>query len=1151
MISKESDSVATENTADSAVAVKASGSSYWRSISQYRGEAEFSEYLDREFPVAASEFPEGVSRRRWMQLMGASLAIAGVAGCRYPKETIEPFVIRPEGRVPGESYQRATSFELAGRVYNLLVSCVDGRPLKVEPNNAHPNAAGTDAYSQASVLQLYDPDRARGDEGFLLRKGDASGEGDRRFEVDWSEFDPVGKSLIDSAGDGGQFAVLMSPTSSPSLVRMVETLKKRLPKATVCQYDGVSGGVMGQATKALFGKQAQQTLNLADADVVVALQADILGSDRAMLSNAAGFSKRRDPDPNAKQKMNRLYVVEGGYTATGAAADSRLSLRPSEIPKFLAELGRRVDKLSSETADAAGGENGSGDENEPAFDKISVEDRLERFLDVLAGDVFRAGGKAVIVVGEHLGADAVAAGVRMNQKLGSYGKLQKFAVRVDDGLSTGVSLAGLVEKVAADEITDLLILGDNPVYTSPGDVDLASAITKLTDNGSTIYLGEYDDETASLCRWSLPLSHQLESWGDCVNDQGYYGVCQPQILPLLGGRSAIELLAVMLGEKVIDGGAIVRSTSNGIGESGLSDREWRELLHDGYKDGLVLASDSLELLAAAGELPGEKPVADTKVDKNNIEVIFSPADGLYDGRFANNGWLQEMPQALTKLAWDNAAVMSPATARGMSLDGDATDGTASSGRMLKHGQMVALRIDGQKVELPVYEMPGCAPGVVTVSLGYGRERVGMVGGDPSKGVDVVGFDVAAIRRGEDVLVAYGVEGRPRYTDYELSTTQDHWAIDERGKDEVETRSFTLVREGTAALYEKIPEFAEAKGPHVPHVGENGSPWREPVAEIRETDKQLPQWGMTIDLNKCIGCNGCVVACQAENNVPIVGREQVLNSREMHWLRVDRYFQVDGPADDDDAHAQVVQQPVACQHCETAPCEQVCPVAATVHTEEGINAMAYNRCIGTRYCANNCPFKVRRFNYFNYNEDIGTGYGIDAYPSNIENANRKLQALVMNPEVTVRGRGVMEKCTYCVQRVEKAKITAIKEDRKLEDGDVVTACQSACPAKCIEFGNIADPDSSVSKSMESPRNYGLLGQLNLKPRTQYLARVSNPDSRLMTAQQRKDLAELEAPHHGEHGHGDHGHDEHGHDEHGHGDHDHDEHGAKEHAEGEKH
>ena len=1146
MISKESDSVATENTADSAVAVKASGSSYWRSISQYRGEAEFSEYLDREFPVAASEFPEGVSRRRWMQLMGASLAIAGVAGCRYPKETIEPFVIRPEGRVPGESYQRATSFELAGRVYNLLVSCVDGRPLKVEPNNAHPNAAGTDAYSQASVLQLYDPDRARGDEGFLLRKGDASGEGDRRFEVDWSEFDPVGKSLIDSAGDGGQFAVLMSPTSSPSLVRMVETLKKRLPKATVCQYDGVSGGVMGQATKALFGKQAQQTLNLADADVVVALQADILGSDRAMLSNAAGFSTRRDPDPNAKQKMNRLYVVEGGYTATGAAADSRLSLRPSEIPKFLAELGRRVDKLSSETADAAGGENGSGDENEPAFDKISVEDRLERFLDVLAGDVFRAGGKAVIVVGEHLGADAVAAGVRMNQKLGSYGKLQKFAVRVDDGLSTGVSLAGLVEKVAADEITDLLILGDNPVYTSPGDVDLASAITKLTDNGSTIYLGEYDDETASLCRWSLPLSHQLESWGDCVNDQGYYGVCQPQILPLLGGRSAIELLAVMLGEKVIDGGAIVRSTSNGIGESGLSDREWRELLHDGYKDGLVLASDSLELLAAAGELPGEKPVADTKVDKNNIEVIFSPADGLYDGRFANNGWLQEMPQALTKLAWDNAAVMSPATARGMSLDGDATDGTASSGRMLKHGQMVALRIDGQKVELPVYEMPGCAPGVVTVSLGYGRARVGMVGGDPSKGGDVGGFDVAAIRRGEDVLVAYGVEGRPRYTDYELSTTQDHWAIDERGKDEVETRSFTLVREGTAALYEKIPEFAEAKGPHVPHVGENGSPWREPVAEIRETDKQLPQWGMTIDLNKCIGCNGCVVACQAENNVPIVGREQVLNSREMHWLRVDRYFQVDGPADDDDAHAQVVQQPVACQHCETAPCEQVCPVAATVHTEEGINAMAYNRCIGTRYCANNCPFKVRRFNYFNYNEDIGTGYGIDAYPSNIENANRKLQALVMNPEVTVRGRGVMEKCTYCVQRVEKAKITAIKEDRKLEDGDVVTACQSACPAKCIEFGNIADPDSSVSKSMESPRSYGLLGQLNLKPRTQYLARVSNPDSRLMTAQQRKDLADLEAPHHGEHGHGDHGHDEHGH-----GDHDHDEHGAKEHAEGEKH
>ncbi len=1144
MISNESDSPANQNLACSTSGVGASKAKYWRSINQLRGEAEINEYLDREFPVAASEFPEGVSRRRWMQLMGASLAIAGAAGCRYPKETIEPFVIRPEGRVPGESYQRATNFELAGRVYNLLVTCVDGRPLKVEPNATHPGGSGTDAYSQASVLQLYDPDRGRGDDGFLLRKSAAVEDRGRRFEVDWSEFDPVGKAIVDSAGDGSGFALLMSPTSSPSLVGKVRALKKRLPKATVCQYDGVVGNAMAKATKAVFGKASRQTLELADADVIVALQADILGSDAAMLNNVAGFSKRRDPSPDAAHKMNRLYVVEGGFTATGAAADSRLPLRPSQIPLFLAELGRRVKALSAGEVQeyaAADGELPFDDKNLPS------EDRLGRFLDVLAQDIFEAGDKAVVVVGDHLGAEAIEAGIRMNQALGSYGKLQSFSARPDDGLDTGVSLAGLVDSINAGSIKDLLILGDNPVYTAPGNVDLGTAVSKLTSEGSTVYLGEYDDETGELCQWSLPLSHQLESWGDCVNDRGYYGVCQPQILPLLGGRSAIELLAVMLGETVVDGGEIVRRTSNDIGQSGLSDREWRGLLHDGFKEGLVFDGGVLELSVAldADVSIDESPDATATVDKNNIEVIFSPADGLYDGRFANNGWLQEMPQQLTKLAWDNAAVMSPRTAKSLSLDGDATDGTENSGRELRHGQMVALRIDGEKVVLPVYEMPGCAPGVVTVTLGYGRERVGMVGGDVDKGVALVGFGVSAIRRGEDVLVAYGVEGRPRYTEYELSTTQDHWAIDERGKDETELRSFTLVREGTTQLYEKIPEFAESMGPHVPHVGENGSPWEEPLTQYMEEDSKVPQWGMTIDLNKCIGCNGCVVACQAENNVPIVGREQVMNSREMHWLRVDRYFQVPGDGDDEDNDmAQVVHQPVSCQHCETAPCEQVCPVAATVHTEEGINAMAYNRCIGTRYCANNCPFKVRRFNYFNYNEDIGTGYGIDAFPGNIEDANRKLQALVMNPEVTVRGRGVMEKCTYCIQSIEKAKITAIKEHRELRDGDVSTACQSACPANCIEFGNIADPDSRVSKSRKSPRNYELLSQLNLHTRTKYLARVSNPNPRLMTSRQIADLANLKAPHHGLHGdhsgsdhhEGGHG-DDHG--QHGHSGHEHEE------------
>ena len=1152
MISNESDSSATENLTSSSAGGGSSKANYWRSISELRGEAEFNEYLDREFPVAASEFPEGVSRRRWMQLMGASLAVAGAAGCRYPKETIEPFVIRPEGRVPGENYERATNFELAGRVYNLLVTCVDGRPLKVEPNKAHPSGAGTDAYAQASVLQLYDPDRARGDDGFLLRKSRLKEDNGRRFEVDWSEFDPVGRSVVEASGDGAGFAVLLGPTSSPSLVRMVNALKERLPQATVCQYDGVAGDVMGRATKAAFGKQSRQVLDLEQAEVIVALQADILGTDRSMLSNAVGFGKRRDPGPDNKAGMNRLYVVEGGFTSTGAAADSRLALRPSEIPKLLAELERRMEKK------LAAGEAHADDAGEKAFDEISAEDRLERFLDVLSHDLAVAGGKAVVVVGDHLGAEAIEAGIQMNKRLGSFGKLQKFTPRVDDGLSTGESLAGLVEKINDGQIKNLLILGDNPVYTAPGGVDLSAALGKLGESEGTtsIYLGEYDDETGAVCDWSLPLSHQLESWGDCVGDHGYYGVCQPQILPLLGGRSAIELIAMMLGEKLTDGGAIVRRTADQAGGSDLSDREWRGLLHDGFKEGLKSESGALELTGKAGETESGAPVATAAVDKNQIEVIFNPADGLYDGRFANNGWLQEMPQALTKLAWDNAAVMSPATARGISLDPDATDSSAGGGRVLRHGQMVALRIGDEKVELPVYEMPGCAPGVITVTLGYGRERVGMVGGDPDKGVDVVGFDVSAIRRDEGVMIAYGVEGRPRYTDYVLATTQDHWAIDERGRDETEERSFSLVREGTAELYKRVSKFAEVQGPHVPKVGPevngspSGSPWVEPLAQLQQEDKEngvtVPQWGMSVDLGKCIGCSACVVACQSENNVPIVGREQVMNSREMHWLRLDRYFQ------GDETNADIVQEPVACMHCETAPCEQVCPVAATVHTEEGINAMAYNRCIGTRYCANNCPFKVRRFNYFNYNEDIGTGYGIDAYPSNIESANRKLQALVMNPEVTVRGRGVMEKCTYCIQRVEGAKINAIKEGRDVADGDVVTACQSACPTRAIEFGDISDPSSAVSKKRKDDRSYGMLGQLNLKTRTEYLARVTNPHRRLMTAKQIDELENMEQPH--SHGHGGH-HDSHeeGHGDHegkhGHDDHKAEEHGAEEHGAGE--
>jgi molybdopterin-containing oxidoreductase family iron-sulfur binding subunit len=441
---------------------------------------------------------------------------------------------------------------------------------------------------------------------------------------------------------------------------------------------------------------------------------------------------------------------------------------------------------------------------------------------------------------------------------------------------------------------------------------------------------------------------------------------------------------------------------------------------------------------------------------------------------------------------------------------------------VKDGLMVTLRRGDVQVELPVFVMPGCAPGVVTVPIGYGRTRAGMIGGFVDEDVDVVGTNVSPVRLSDTMMLATGFEARPRYVDFQLACTQDHWAIDQLGQEETERRSFTLIREGTVALLEKNDHFVADKGPHVPKVGVEGSPFREPMAVIRETKPDLPQWGMTIDLNKCIGCNACVVACQSENNVPIVGKDQVIRSREMHWLRVDRYFQ--GDVD----NANVVQQPMACQHCETAPCEQVCPVAATVHTDEGLNAMAYNRCIGTRYCANNCPYKVRRFNYFNYNKDVGVGYGIDSFPGTIEKANRKLQAMVLNPDVTVRGRGVMEKCTFCVQRIEQGKIEARKDGgRPVRDGEIKTACQMACPSGAIEFGNIMDQEAVVTKKQADNRAYGMLTQLNTKPRLLYLAKVRNTHPRLMTSIQLNDLVEYGEPKH--HGHGDgHGSD------HGHGD-----------------
>ncbi len=1078
---------------------------YWRSLSELHESPEFNHYVDREFPIAASELPEGFSRRRWLQVMGASLSMAGVVGCRYPTETIAPFVIRPEGRIPGEQYGRSTNFELANRVYNLLITNVDGRPIKVEGNAAHPTGGGTDAYVQASILGLYDPDRARGDEGPVLKRDKG-----RPSQVSWSVADSALSGLVKAAAaNGGQsFALLVSPTQSPTTARMIKALREKLPQATVCRFDSVSGGVMRAATKQAIGVAGKQVLDLDQAKVVLSFQSDFLTCDAAAARNAKRFSVTRDPEGD----MSRLYAVEGNYTNTGATADTRYACRPSQMLSLMAAIEKRIDELA-----AAGGPIAVPDDETPFDDpKLDPQAKLDRFIAVVAQDIKDAGDRAVVVVGETLGVDAVAAGIRLNGKLGSLGKIQRFVPQVDDAIGDVVTLPEFVAKLNSGKIDSVVVLGDNPGFAAPGDVKLLDALEKVENS---VYLGEYDDETAEKCVWSLPQSHPLESWGDCISDDGSYGVCQPQILPLLGGRTIAEVLAVMLGESETQGRDIVRRTADEVAKKALSEREWRKLLHDGFLEGVKADFLATALQPAAAGQPAVPAISvSNDVDKDGIEIVFTPSDGVYDGRFANNGWLQEMPQSLTKVVWDNAAILSPRTARALAV---------------KDGSMIVLRHGDVELTLPVFEMPGCAPGVVAVAFGYGRKRAGMVGGMPSEDVPVVGTDVSPLRTSDSMLLKTKVEARPRYTDYQLVTTQDHWAIDDMGREETETRSKQLVREGTTALYEKNIHFASDKQPHFPHVGKTGSPWTEPIDDIQEKRPELPQWGMSIDLNKCFGCNACVVACQSENNVPIVGRDMVARNREMHWLRLDRYFQ------GDEESANAVMQPMACQHCETAPCEQVCPVAATVHTDEGLNAMAYNRCIGTRYCANNCPYKVRRFNYFNYNEKVGVGYGVNAYQSNIENANRKLQQLVLNPEVTVRGRGVMEKCTYCVQRIEAGKINARKEGgRPVADGEIKTACQMACPSGAIEFGNIHDESAVVHKKHADPRAYGMLAQLNVKPRTMYLAKVRNTHPRLMTSIQLADLKNYSTPKsHGSHdSHDDHGADKH--DKHGAAEADHD-------------
>jgi MoCo/4Fe-4S cofactor protein with predicted Tat translocation signal len=992
---------------------------YWRSLAQLEDHPESRAFLEREFPEGASELPEGVTRRDMMMLLGASLSLAGIAGCRRPVEEIVPYVTAPEDLVPGIPRYYATTMPFRRSAYGLIVESHEGRPTKVEGNPAHPSTLGaSSSLVQASVLGLYDPDRSQA----VRLNGEPKSWSD--FAAAWGQL-----SKFHAADGGAGLAVVSESFSSPTLARLASEFRARYPRGIWATYEAISDENRLAGLRSVTGRDLDLMLRLDRASVILALDADPLLTDPEMIRHARGFADgRRAASQGASTgQMNRLYAVEAVYSLTGAMADHRLRLESRQIAPFLAALAARLGPTSAGAANLAG---------------AGVAGVDPRWVDALAKDLLANRGKGLIVAGERQPEAVHAAVCALNTSLGNTGKTVSYYETKDAALPSLSSLASLVSSLNAGAIKTLVVLGGNPVFDAPADLDFASAMSKASQS---IALGHTVDETSVKATWHIPRAHYLESWGDARAVGGTLSVVQPLILPLYGGRTPVEVLGLMIEGKDRPGYDIVRETWKPILKEAEFDKKWNRVLHDGLLAGSelpeVVPGLTKEPLAELGRLAQASA-------KAGLEIVFVPSPSLHDGRFANDGWLQELPDPLTKLTWDNPALVSPKTAETLGL---------------KSEEMVRLDYAGRSLELPVWILPGMTDGVVALTLGYGRSHAGRIGSG-------VGVNAFTVRASQAQSFDSGVRLTRLGRTYRLSATQEHGSME--GRPVVRESTLTELRSASAKAPADKSETAHApKGGGVPSAlgvfeeePQHFSLWKQHAYD------QGHQWGMTIDLNSCIGCNACMVACQSENNIPVVGKTQVAKGREMHWIRVDRYFSGE-PA----GNPEIVVQPVPCMQCEDAPCEQVCPVAATVHDAQGLNVMVYNRCIGTRYCSNNCPYKVRRFNFFNFTKDT---------PNSLK--------LAMNPDVTVRARGVMEKCTYCTQRINRVKIDARLAGREVRDGDVKTACQQACPASAIEFGNLRDLSSRVVKAKADPRNYALLEELNTKPRTTYLAKVRNPN-----------------------------------------------------------
>ena len=1044
---------------------------FWRSLADLQDDPHLREMQAQEFVPGANDPPRGATRRQFLQLMGASAAMAGLSACRRPSEPVLPYTRQPEEIIPGEPLYYATAMPYRGTVRPVLVESHEGRPTKIEGNPQHPMSGGaTGAFEQASILNLYDPDRS----GRVLRHG---------VEGSWAEFV---RFAADLAGNS-RVVVLAEPDASPTVRALRDRMGERFAGLRWVPYaaGGDDPGRIG--LERVVGRAVRPLYRFSEAEVIVSLDADFLGPTAVdFVHDTAEFARsRRIETPEGD--VSRLYVVESTFSLTGGMADHRKRLRAADIPALAEAMAMRLG-----VGDASGGLLDAGGASGGLFEDDS-------FLDALVEDLRRAGPRGVVVAGDTQPPGVHALVAAVNQALGAVGTSVSY---LDVGEEARPARSGELAEVVADmrsgSIDLLLMLGVNPVYDAPPALGFAEAMSRVDE---TVHLGLHLDETGWVSGWHIPQAHYLESWGDGRACDGTLSVIQPLIAPLYEqARSGIEVLAALANGASSTGYDLVREQWSTL-LPGDFESQWRTVLHDGLLPDSGYSEAPLPDLVAGLGLPGTPLAASPNgadvahVEPNGVgvtspegheadspgrdgmEVVIRLDPTLLDGSYANNAWMMELPDPTTKIVWDNVALISPATAASLGVE-------LRYDRGRYEVDVLEIRMDGRSVRLPAWIQPGLADDSVQLTLGYGRRiettrpprkarffdldhytdvhADGPLANDVGANVSVLrGVDMGSVLTGAEVSVT----GETRL----ISTTQEHGSMEGRA----------LFRQASLDTFRKHPRFASEAVPPLggqepweeyPALWESNHPSKQP--SFKDSPYYDNQWGMVIDLNTCTGCNACIVACNSENNVQMVGREEVGRGREMHWLRIDRYF-VSGEGEGEDDPRMVVQ-PVPCMHCENAPCESVCPVAATVHSPDGTNQMIYNRCIGTRYCSNNCPYKVRRFSFFNWTKTL---------PSTTQ--------MAQNPDVTVRFRGVMEKCSYCIQRVREAQRSANIEERVLEDGEVLTACQQACPAGSIVFGDLNDPDSGVSRARRNPRRYEMLAELAVKPRTSYLARVTNP------------------------------------------------------------